>query len=407
MSELLGKDRKEILKDIIRKLHEGADPREVKSRFKDLLKTVTTVEIAQIEQELIQEGLPREEVHRLCQVHLAVFEETLEQEGRIELAPPGHPVYILMEEHRLMLELAAQLQELAKSIREAGKVGSEAEAELKRLAEQFTASESHYVREENVLFPYLEKHGITEPPAVMWMDHDAIRKAKKELRRLVEALPTMEFAPFTEKLEQVAQNLAALLRDHFHKENNVLFPLSVHVLTREEWDDAKAQFNELGYCPFTPAEAIGTIEEEVKAPTPTVAEGKIAFETGDLTVEEIKAIFNALPVDITFVDKNDTVRYFNQTKERIFPRARAVIGRKVQQCHPQKSIHIVNRIIEDFKAGRRDVAEFWIQYQGRFVHIRYFPVRNDEGEYLGVIEVTQDITGIRELQGEKRLLDEE
>ena len=211
MSELLGKDRKEILKDIIRKLHEGADPHEVKSRFKDLLKTVTTVEIAQIEQELIQEGLPREEVHRLCQVHLAVFEETLEREGRIELAPPGHPVYILMEEHRLMLELAAQLQELAKSIRGAGKVSPEAEAELKRLAEQFTASESHYVREENVLFPYLEKHGITEPPAVMWMDHDAIRKAKKELRELVEALPTMEFAPFTEKLEQVAQSLAGLL----------------------------------------------------------------------------------------------------------------------------------------------------------------------------------------------------
>ena len=181
----------------------------------------------------------------------------------------------------------------------------------------------------------------------------------------------------------------------------------MHVLIREEWDDAKAQFNELGYCPFTPAEAIGAIEEEVKAPAPTAAEGRIAFETGELTVEELEAILNALPIEITFVDKDDTVRYFNQTKERIFPRAKAVIGRKVQQCHPQKSIHIVNRIIEDFKAGRRDVAEFWVQHRGRFVHIRYFPVWSRSGEYLGGVEVVQDVTDIKKLEGEKRLLDEE
>ena len=409
MSELLGKDRKEILKEIIRKLHQGADPQEVKGRFKDVLKGVTTLEIAQIEQELIQEGLPRAEVHRLWQVHLAVFQDTLEREGRPNLAPPGHPVYILMEEHRLMLELAAELQSLAQSIKGAGRLTPDDEAQLERLAELFAASESHYVREENVLFPYLEKHGITEPPAVMWMDHDQIRKVKKELHQLVGNRNQMEFAGFSGNLERVAQTLANLLRDHFHKENNVLFPLSVHVLTREEWDDAKRQFNELGYCPFTPREAIGVIEEEAaEAPTPRPAlEGRIAFETGELSPEEIEAIFNTLPVDITFVDKDDTVRYFNQARERIFPRTKAVIGRKVQQCHPQKSVHIVERILEDFKAGRRDVAEFWIQYQGRFVHIRYFPVRGRNGEYLGVIEVTQDITEIKKLEGEKRLLDEE
>jgi len=135
-------------------------------------------------------------------------------------------------------------------------------------------------------------------------------------------------------------------------------------------------------------------------------EGKVGFETGVLSREELEAILNTLPVDIPFVDKEDAVRYFNQSGERIFPRTKAVIGRKVQQCHPQKSIHVVNRIIEDFRSGRRDVAEFWINHKGRFVHIRYFPVRNREGEYLGVLEVTQDITDLKKLEGEKRLLDE-
>ncbi|MCP2598365.1 PAS domain-containing protein, partial [Candidatus Aminicenantes bacterium AC-335-L06] len=133
-------------------------------------------------------------------------------------------------------------------------------------------------------------------------------------------------------------------------------------------------------------------------------ENLIKFETGSLSREEIEGIFNTLPIDITFVDKEDTVRYFSQSKERIFTRTKAVIGRKVQQCHPQKSIHIVNQILEDFKKGKREVAEFWINFQGRLIYIRYFPVRNEKGEYLGCLEVTQDISDIKKIEGEKRLL---
>jgi len=131
--------------------------------------------------------------------------------------------------------------------------------------------------------------------------------------------------------------------------------------------------------------------------------GEIAFETGNLSKEELETILNSLPVDITFVDKEDTVRYFSQSKERIFPRTKAVIGRKVQQCHPEKSIHIVNQILDDFRNGRRDVAEFWIQLKGRLIYIRYFAIRKN-GEYLGCLEVTQDITDIKKIEGEKRLL---
>jgi hypothetical protein len=145
--------------------------------------------------------------------------------------------------------------------------------------------------------------------------------------------------------------------------------------------------------------------EEVRLPVEKPGrEGIIHFETGALSKEEVEAILNTLPVDVTFVDKDDTVRYFNRSEERIFVRTKAVIGRKVQQCHPQKSIHIVNRILEDFKSGREDVAEFWINFKGRLIHIRYFAVRDRNGEYLGCLEVTQDITDIKRIEGEKRLL---
>lgn len=132
----------------------------------------------------------------------------------------------------------------------------------------------------------------------------------------------------------------------------------------------------------------------------------INFETGNMTKPEIEAIFNTLPVDITFVDANDTIRYFSKAKERLFPRTKAIIGRKVQQCHPPKSIHIVNRVIDDLRKGRRPSADFWLGMQGKKIYIRYFPVRNEKGEYIGCLEVSQDITEIQKIKGERRLLDE-
>jgi PAS domain S-box-containing protein len=152
-------------------------------------------------------------------------------------------------------------------------------------------------------------------------------------------------------------------------------------------------------------EPAGTTAQAPQARPPTPGtDGLISFETGSFSREEIEAVFETLPVDITFVDKDDRVRYFSKSKERIFVRMKAIIGRKVQQCHPEKSVHLVNQILDDFKSGRRDVADFWIDFRGRFVYIRYFPVRNANGDYLGCLEVTQDITDLRSLEGEKRLL---
>jgi len=145
--------------------------------------------------------------------------------------------------------------------------------------------------------------------------------------------------------------------------------------------------------------------EKSKIEAAPMHEKTLQIETGALSKEEVEAILNAFPVDVTFVDKEDTVRYFNKAGKRIFARTKAVIGRKVQQCHPQESVHVVNKILESFKAGKRDVAEFWIKMGNHLVHIRYFAVRDENGKYLGTMEVTQDITDIKKIEGEKRLLD--
>lgn len=405
MSEEFGVNKRQVLKQLLKKLHQGAPQAEVEQEFRRLAKEVTPLDIAQVEEELIKEGMPREEIQRLCDVHLAVMRESL---GKEKVAvSEGHPVHILMEEHRLLLEFAGRLREISGMVKEAGDftaIGAEME-HLAHLIEHFKDSESHYVREENVLFPMLERHGITQPPAIMWMEHDSIRGIKKGLYQVIESARDMAFSDFARKLDGASLELAEMLSSHFFKENNILFPTALKVISEGEWREIRRQFDELGYCCFTPEPGrVASTEASLQAQPLQVA-GQVSLETGSFSLEELEAMLNTLPVDITFVDKDDTVRYFSQSKERIFARTKAVIGRKVQQCHPQKSVHAVNQILEDFKAKKRDVAEFWIDLKGRLVYIRYFAVRSKEGEYLGCLEVTQDITDIKKIEGEKRLLD--
>ncbi len=144
----------------------------------------------------------------------------------------------------------------------------------------------------------------------------------------------------------------------------------------------------------------GQIKEAIKK----LQQNTLKFETGNLSKEQLDGLLNALPVDITFVDSNDTVQYFNKPEERLFVRTKAVLGKKVQNCHPQKSLRIVSRIVESFKNGEKNEAEFWIALNNRFVHIRFFAVRDMNGKYLGTLEVVQDISEIKKLEGQRRLL---
>jgi len=393
-----------MVKELIKKLHAGVKPDEVKEEFKDILNGIEPKDIAEIEEELIKEGMPREEIQRLCDLHLAVFKESLEKEKT--LAPQGHPIHTLMEEHKIILQFADKLKDITqkvKQVKDFDSAGKEMEQLSHIIVEHLKDSESHYVREENVLFPYLEKHGVTQPPAIMWSEHIQIREIKKKLYEVVEQQESMGLHDFTKKLNGVAASLGDILQSHFYKENNILFPTALKVIAESEWIDIKKQFDELGYCCFTPEFAKEAPQKAEISRAEATGEGQIVFETGSMSLEELETLLNTLPVDITFVDKEDTVRYFSQSKERIFPRTKAVIGRKVQLCHPKQSLHKVEQILNDFKNNKRDVAEFWINLKGRLVYIRYFAVRKN-GEYLGTLEVTQDITDIKKIEGEKRLL---
>jgi DUF438 domain-containing protein len=394
---------KEVLKDMIKRLHDGENFEQVKKEFGELAENVTPADIARAEQELVEDGMELEDIQRLCEVHLSLFKDTLEQQEAI--APEGHPINILMGEHTQMLLLADELKSNASEIKTSKGFDTIGEnlKHLEHVVEHMKDSENHYLREENVLFPYLEKHGIEEPPKIMWMDHDQIRGLKKELYELYEGMKGKKFHDFGRQLDEISCALAETLANHFNKENNVLFPASMQVIEDVEWPEIIKEFDDIGYCCFTPEPEGVAVEEKETAPEIGI-EGVIEFETGTLSAEQIDAVFNKLPVDLTFVDEHDEVKYYSEGGGGLFRRTKASIGRKVQNCHPEKSVHMVNKILDDFRSGASDVAEFWIDVKGRKVHIRYFPVRNKTGDYLGCMEITQDITDIKAIEGEKRLL---
>lgn len=396
-------NRKELLKSFIKRLHSGEPADNLKKEFRDAFAGLDATDIAKAEEELIREGMPVEEVRNLCEVHLAAFREALEQEG--SLAPEGHPIHTLMTEHEMLLGYVDKMRNIVRGLKEKGGLASAGDELhfLQHLIQHLKESELHYLREENVLFPLLEKHGVTQPPKMMWMEHDEIRELKKDLFSIVDKAGQIAYKTFISKLDELSQALLEMLSSHFYKENNVLFPAAMRVISEAEWRDASIEFDEIGYCCFSPT----TVKPQPKSEMPAVSvkAGVIEFGAGALSAAVIEAMLNSLPVDITFVDNEDTVRYFSQGKERIFTRSKAVIGRKVQNCHPEKSVHVVIRILDDFRSGTRDSADFWIDMEGRKIYIRYFPVRDAGGNYLGCLEVSQDITGIQIIEGQKRLLD--
>jgi hypothetical protein len=224
---------------------------------------------------------------------------------------------------------------------------------------------------------------------------------------------------FTDRLAAVFQPMAKQIREMFYKEQKILFPTALEKLSGEEWWEIRTQSADIGYAFVTPGdkwppketalESVWDLQDRAAASAGEAA-GLLHLDTGSLTPEMVNLLFNHLPIEISFVDDEDAVRFFTQTGERIFPRSPAVIGRKVQRCHPPDSVDKVEEILRDFRDGTRDVAQFWIQMGGtddhpRFIHIRYFAVRDEAGTYRGTLEVVQDVTQIRALEGEKRLLD--
>ena len=386
--------RQKVLKELITQLHNGKTVEEVKGKFAAVFEGVSAEEIAQAEQALVANGLPVSEIQRLCDVHAAVFKGSIEEihQPSDPSKIPGHPANILKRENRAIEKLIAEIRDGIKLNK-----GSDVKAAFSRL----TQIESHYLKKENLLFPYMEQYGITAPPKVMWGVDDEIRAQLKEINTRIK---TVDFLQLKDPIEKLFVKIGEMI----FKEENIMLPMLLENLTQDEWKRIADESGELGYCLIdsvpdwspTVRTKQGAVQKEKAAP------GVVNLPTGTLKTEELERMLNTLPIDITFVDKEDTVKYFSQGAERIFPRTTAVIGRKVSNCHPPASVHIVEKLVEDFKAGRKDSEDFWINMGEKYILIRYFAVHSEKGEYLGVLEVTQNIRHIQEIKGEKRLVSE-
>jgi DUF438 domain-containing protein len=406
MSELINNSekRKALLKELILKLHTGGQQEDIRIELMQTLKEIPYGEVVEVEQELISEGLPEEEVLKLCDAHSAVLQGNIDLSGSKSI-PEGHPADVFKRENQELLKTTALAREMIKQIDSQEDINlNETVLKLRGLFNNMYDVGKHYQRKEYLLFPYLESKGITGPPKVMWGKHDEIREL---IKGSIEILQQTDLT--REEILASAEIVFELalfgIDDMTVKEEQILFPMAMDKLTDAEWFEISKQSLEIGYCLYDPqtewrpewAAETGVNEAQKSG-------SHIQLPSGGFSAAELLAILNTLPIDMTFVDKDDKVKYFSQGAERIFQRNRAILNRDVRHCHPPASAHIVDKIIDDFKTGRHSRAPFWINMGGKMIHIEYFALRGENGEYLGTLEVSHNVTPYRELEGEQRIL---
>jgi uncharacterized protein len=407
MSELINNSRyrKERLKELILKLHEGESAEKVRQELIETLQSIPYGEVVEVEQELISEGLPESEVLKLCDIHGEVLEGHVDQSGSKEI-PEGHPVDVFKQENLELKKVTGKTKDLLDSV---SKVPEGTFQNFKNVLlscfNDLLDVDKHYQRKEYLMFPYLEKKEITGPPKVMWGKHDEIREQLKGCIALLKE-PELSKNDLVESLDLIFYPVVKALDDMVQKEEEILFPMAMDVITEDDWWSIHQQTLEFGFTLYDPQVEWKPegIEKSSEAVTATNGDGTIQLPSGSFTSQEILAILNTAPVDMTFVDKDDKVKYFTQGSHRIFARSRSIINRDVRLCHPPGSVDIVEKILADFKSGKTSHAPFWIQMKGKFILIEYFALRDEKGEYLGTLEVSQDLKEARSLEGEKRIL---
>ena len=408
MSEIINnrQQRIEIMKSLIRQLHNGVAEEKVRKQFETILDEAEYSDVFIMEMQLMQEGMAKEAIQELCDTHTRVLKKRLDlQETPTTI--PGHPVHTFIEENKALVKKTKLIRLLGEEI---GKLLDDSDAfpgiqQIHAHLNELMDVDKHYRRKENLLFPYFEKKDMPGPPAVMWGKHDEVREYLKETIYGLSQITGITAGEAKAYLLLAILPTMEAIEEMIYKEEKILFPTALDLLTEQEWYEIYIQSDEIGYCIYVPEfewMPEGGIHQTIQK---AQAKGdRIQMPSGSFNLEELISAFKTLPVDLTFVDKDDVVRYFSPGEKRIFDRTRAILGRKVQYCHPPKSVHIVNKIVSDFKSGKQNAARFWINLDGKFIHIAYYAMRSEKGEYLGTLEVTQDLTELRQLQGDHRLL---
>lgn len=433
--------RQQQLVKILTFLSNGGNFDQAKQLFDQEFANVDVAEITAAERELIANGLDPREIQKLCNVHVALFKDAIVP-GKPTAAfdTPGHPVYTLKLENKIIDSLIND--ELLPCLKKWQQDGGENEY-LKRMQQalkDLMTIDRHYARKENTLFPLMDKYGITAPPKVMWGVDDDIRGYIKKACQLVDQQSLPDKYVIEAAVEKAAQEVLAMIV----KEEDIMLPMLAEVATPADWARVRADEDSIGYTLISPpinwqpteqeladaankptnaalgrqfneiAKQLAATDAQVNQITqpnhqepsanlPVDPQARIDLATGQLSPAELIAIFKLLPVDLTFVDAADQVRWYSDIPDRIFPRTKSVIGRSVYNCHSPKAQPKVKKILTSFHEGTSDREEFWFSLHGEhFIHLEYIAVRREDGTYLGCLEVGQDATYLRSLKDEKR-----
>ena len=403
----MGDDRQQridIMKSLVRQLHDGKAPEKVRKQLETILDGADYADVFRMEVQLIDEGIPQESIQALCDTHTHVLKKQLDLVETPE-TNPGHPVHTFVAENKAISEKVSLIRMLVEQLNELAE-DDDALPAIRRIQGELNELmdvDKHYRRKENLVFPFFEKNNVAGVPAVMWGKDDEVRELLKTTLAGLQEIDSINASEAVAFSQLAILPTAEAAEEMIYKEEKVFLPTALDLLTDEEWYQIYSETPEIGYCLWVPEfewmpEGIDLDEMKVKM------DGKVQLPTGTLALEEMIAMFKTLPFDITFVDRDDNVRFFSEGPDRIFERTRTILGRKVQYCHPPSSVHTVNQILDDFKTGKQDQARFWINMGPKLVYIVYYAVRNEQQEYLGTLEVTQDLAPLQKIEGDRRLL---
>lgn len=379
-------ERQEILKNLMLRLHAGEDKEVIQEEFNEVFDEISPYEIQLMERNLMSEGITFAEIMSLCNVHANLMGSKVNTQTSVaDFEQPGHPVHVMKMENLAIRGALDRVERLLVNYLETK--DSTIEKGLRRQISLLDQFENHYQRKEYAMFPIMEKKGITAPPRVMWGVHDQIRDLYRDFKKALNDGKESTLEEF-----QIARDE---MLEMIQKEENILIPMVEQVFHVDDWETIASQSPDYGYCIVKPEKewAVKKSFSPVKEETQVESEGDIPLSTGSLSLKELNLILNLLPMELSFVDAQNIVKYYNEGngEEKIFKRTPSAIGRDVILCHPPRVHETVQTIFEQLKSKQKEKEEMWFKTQDKMVHVTYHAVWDEEGKYRGCLEYVQDI----------------
>ena len=379
-------ERQEILKNLMLRLHAGEDKGVIQEEFNEVFDEITPYEIQLMERNLMSEGITFAEIMSLCNVHANLMGSKVNTQTTVaDFEQPGHPVHVMKMENLAIRGALDRVERLLVNFLETK--DSTIEKGLRRQISLLDQFENHYQRKEYAMFPLMEKKGITAPPKVMWGVHDQIRDLYRDFKNALNDGKESTLEEF-----QIARDE---MLEMIQKEENILIPMVEQVFHVDDWETIASQSPEYGYCIVKPEKewAVKKSFSPVKEETQIESEGDIPLSTGSLSLKELNLILNLLPMELSFVDAQNIVKYYNEGngEEKIFKRTPSAIGRDVILCHPPRVHETVQTIFEQLKSKQKEKEEMWFKTEDKIVHVTYHAVWDEEENYMGCLEYVQDI----------------